>query len=50
MLCLLLLGSKKEREREREREMVCVLGGMVPKAGYTLLAVLLGIFAAVRYN
>jgi hypothetical protein len=47
VLCLLLIGriTKKKRESEKEKKMAREL---FPKVGHALLAVLCGIFMAVR--
>jgi hypothetical protein len=44
MHCLLLVGRERKREREKQP------GGFFPRAGHALLAVLCGIFVAVRCN
>jgi hypothetical protein len=46
MLCLLLVGRKKER-KEKKRN---VQGAFFPRAGHTSLAVPQGIFVALRCN
>jgi hypothetical protein len=47
MFCLLLVGRRKKK-REREKQQRTFFTG--PKARHTLLAVLGGIFVAVRCN
>jgi hypothetical protein len=52
MLYLLLVGRKKERKEKKKGkgEMTGLGGGFFPRAGHALLALLCGIFVAVRYN